>query len=137
MTWSKEDMLADCFFNGRKCNDSDINSYIPQNFGTCVGFNYFGAITTRETHRTSGLTMILKVDIDDRIKYGSVGNKGGMAVFIQRPRSITKIAETGIDVQPNTVTGFALEQTEMILKPAPYPSGCISSWPETTVPIVK
>ena len=84
-----EELMKRCLFNGKKCSDDSVYMAQPPNMGPCLVFP--GGALMKDTQRGSGLKVILKVDIDDRIRLGSIDNKAGMIVAITAPRSLSTI----------------------------------------------
>lgn len=84
-----DDMIADCSFNGGPC--PEMADWVPTNYGACAVFNFGGNLSVAEAQSYAGLSLVVKLDVDDVLKAGSNGNKAGATVVIQDVTDVPRL----------------------------------------------
>ena len=86
------DMVKQCTVNGANCFFDSQNQYKLPGKGRCFVVNFFGEIgTSIDIGRLSGISMVLKVDLEDAPARGIEDGKQGFQVYIHEPMQLPSL----------------------------------------------
>jgi hypothetical protein len=134
----REDFIAQCTFDGRKCDAIDFMMYQTPKFGNCFSFNsirnktkdekgeWRDIRTTSKTGQQYGLKLTLFLDHEEYV--GVLSQDAGAQVVITSHQDYPIPEDQGYGVSAGTLSRVSLRKEIVKRQPEPY-GDCIKDFP--------
>ncbi|XP_075035627.1 epithelial sodium channel subunit gamma [Mixophyes fleayi] len=121
MGYSAEDLLINCFFDGKSCDTRDFTLFTHSLYGNCYTFNDAQRDQLLESSMggaDAGLKVVIHIDEDEYNPF--LVTAAGAKILVHDQNDYPFIEESGTELKTATETSFGMQLTESSKLSSPY-----------------